>query len=57
MTLEQLKNHVLNGAQHYYNKEQVISLLKKLKDIRHVESMKQPPAPTQSNQSSTLTLF
>ena len=32
MTPEQLKDHVRNSMQHYYNKEQVIELLNKLKD-------------------------
>jgi murein endopeptidase len=30
MTTEQLKNHVRNSMQHYYNKEQVIELINKL---------------------------
>lgn len=32
MTTEQLKDHVRNSMQHYYNKEQVIQLLNKLSD-------------------------
>ena len=32
MTPEQLKDHVRNSMQHYYNKEQVIELINKLKD-------------------------
>ena len=32
MTTDQLKDHVRNSVQHYYNKEQVIELLNKLKD-------------------------
>lgn len=32
MTAEQLKDHVRNSMQHYYNKEQVIQLLNKLTD-------------------------
>ena len=32
MTADQLKDHVRNSMQHYYNKEQVIELLNKLKD-------------------------
>lgn len=30
MTTEQLKDHVRNTTQHYYNKEQVIELINKL---------------------------
>jgi hypothetical protein len=30
MTTEQLKDHVRNATQHYYNKEQVIELINKL---------------------------
>ncbi len=30
MTTEQLKDHVRNSMQHYYNKEQVIELINKL---------------------------
>ena len=30
MTIDQLKDHVRNSMQHYYNKEQVIELLNKL---------------------------
>lgn len=32
MTTDQLKDHVRNSIQHYYNKEQVIELINKLKD-------------------------
>jgi murein endopeptidase len=32
MTPDQLKDHVRNSMQHYYNKEQVIQLLNKLTD-------------------------
>ena len=32
MTTDQLKDHVRNSMQHYYNKEQVIELINKLKD-------------------------
>jgi murein endopeptidase len=32
MTTDQLKDHVRNATQHYYNKEQVIQLLNKLTD-------------------------
>ena len=32
MTTDQLKDHVRNSMQHYYNKDQVIELLNKLKD-------------------------
>jgi len=32
MTPDQLKDHVRNSMQHYYNKEQVIELINKLKD-------------------------
>ena len=32
MTPDQLKDHVRNSMQHYYNKEQVIQLLNKLID-------------------------
>ena len=32
MTPDQLKDHVRNSMQHYYNKDQVIELLNKLKD-------------------------
>jgi len=32
MTPEQLKDYVRNSIQHYYNKEQVIELINKLKD-------------------------
>jgi hypothetical protein len=30
MTTDQLKDHVRNATQHYYNKEQVIELINKL---------------------------
>jgi murein endopeptidase len=30
MTTDQLKDHVRNSTQHYYNKEQVIELINKL---------------------------
>jgi hypothetical protein len=30
MSIEELKQRVLNGQQHYFNKEQVIELLDKL---------------------------
>ena len=30
MTTEELKDHVRNSMQHYYNKEQVIELINKL---------------------------
>lgn len=30
MTTDQLKDHVRNSMQHYYNKEQVIQLINKL---------------------------
>jgi hypothetical protein len=30
MTIEELKQHVLNSTQHYYNKQQVIQLLEKI---------------------------
>ena len=32
MTPDQLKDHVRNSMQHYYNKEQVIELINKLTD-------------------------
>ena len=32
MSTDELKDHVRNSTQHYYNKEQVIQLLNKLKD-------------------------
>ena len=32
MTPDQLKDYVRNSMQHYYNKDQVIELLNKLKD-------------------------
>jgi murein endopeptidase len=32
MTPDQLKDHVRNSMQHYYNKDQVIELINKLKD-------------------------
>lgn len=32
MTTDQLKDHVRNSMHHYYNKDQVIELLNKLKD-------------------------
>ena len=32
MTADQLKDYVRNSMQHYYNKEQVIELINKLKD-------------------------
>jgi murein endopeptidase len=32
MSTDELKDHVRNSMQHYYNKEQVIQLLNKLKD-------------------------
>ena len=32
MTTDQLKEHVRNSMQHYYNKEQVIELINKLKN-------------------------
>jgi len=32
MTTEQLKVHVMESAQHYYNKEQVIELINKIKN-------------------------
>ena len=32
MTTDQLKDHVRNSMQHYYNKEQVIELINNLKD-------------------------
>lgn len=39
MTAEQLKDHVRNSMQHYYNKEQVIELINKLKDESKGKSM------------------
>ena len=32
MGIDQLKDHVRNSMQHYYNKEQVIELLNKLRN-------------------------
>ena len=32
MSTDQLKDHVRNSMQYYYNKEQVIELINKLKD-------------------------
>lgn len=32
MSTDQLKDHVRNSMQHYYNKEQVIQLLNKITD-------------------------
>ena len=39
MTTDQLKDHVRNSMQHYYNKEQVIQLLNKLTDESKGQSM------------------
>ena len=39
MTTDQLKDHVRNSMQHYYNKEQVIELINKLKDESKKQSM------------------
>lgn len=39
MTTEQLKDHVRNSTQHYYNKEQVIELINKLKNESKGQSM------------------
>jgi murein endopeptidase len=39
MTTEQLKDHVRNSMQHYYNKEQVIDLINKLNNESKRQSM------------------
>lgn len=39
MTANELKDHVRNSMQHYYNKEQVIQLLNKLTDESKRKSM------------------
>ena len=39
MTIEQLKEHVLNSEQHYYNKVQVIELINKLRNESKGQSM------------------
>jgi hypothetical protein len=42
MTTEQLKDHVRNSMQHYYNKEQVIELINKLKNESKGKGMATP---------------
>jgi hypothetical protein len=39
MTTDQLKDHVRNSMQHYYNKEQVIELINKLNNESKGKSM------------------
>ena len=39
MTTDQLKDHVRNSMQHYYNKEQVIELINKLNNESKRQSM------------------
>jgi hypothetical protein len=39
MTTDQLKDHVRNSTQHYYNKEQVIELINKLNNEGKRQSM------------------
>jgi hypothetical protein len=39
MTTDQLKDHVRNATQHYYNKEQVIELINKLNNEGKGKSM------------------
>lgn len=38
MSIEQLKTEVLNDIQHYYNKEQVIALLDKIKPTTPIQT-------------------
>ncbi len=52
MTIPELKSKVLNGVQHYFNKQQVIDMLDQLNE-QHVAA---PTKPT-SNPSNVLTLF
>ena len=39
MTTDQLKDHVRNSMQHYYNKDQVIELINKLNNESKRQSM------------------